>query len=268
MSADSPAFPLSSLPHKVEIPLARAPLIRVLTQVRFPPAFSFDKQEKIEELHNSLKESYPVARCETAPGIITPEQEVLQRPENIWQFCNIKNDASVVIAKNFITFSTSAYSGRKKFFEDFSIILNAFNEHISPIVVERIGVRYMNRLVDEALNKIDSMIRPEILGVTAKGFLKEEKIYQSFSEILYETKYPDTHLFASWGFVPSDTKHRDIEAIDKKSWILNMDMFSNEKKNFVLREILETVEIHAECIHSFFRWVVTDNFIAFYGGEI
>ena len=51
-----------------EVPLTRAPLIRVLTQVRFPVVASVEKQEFIGPFQEAIRKEYGVLRREQSVG--------------------------------------------------------------------------------------------------------------------------------------------------------------------------------------------------------
>jgi uncharacterized protein (TIGR04255 family) len=76
-------------------------------------------------------------------------------------------------------------------------------------------------------------------------------------------------LLARWGLVPagSTVDPNAIEPISERSWLLDIDMFSNEQRAFVPDDILEDARRYAERLYTVFRWAVTDDFLRRYGGE-
>jgi uncharacterized protein (TIGR04255 family) len=58
-----------------------------------------------------------------------------------------------------------------------------------------------------------------------------------------------------------------IEPIAEPSWVLDLDMFSNEQQAFVPVEIVAAARRYCERLYAVFRWAVTDDFLRRYGGE-
>ena len=47
-------------PAPAEVPLPRAPLARVIAQVRFPPNLALDKAEEVSGFQKAIRADYPV----------------------------------------------------------------------------------------------------------------------------------------------------------------------------------------------------------------
>jgi uncharacterized protein (TIGR04255 family) len=61
----------------------------------------------------------------------------------------------------------------------------------------------------------------------------------------------------------------DLTAIDpvaEKSWILDLDAFGGQASAFEPDWIVKQIDQYASRIYTVFRWVVTDQFLAHFGG--
>lgn len=58
-----------------------------------------------------------------------------------------------------------------------------------------------------------------------------------------------------------------IEPAKEKSWVLDIDMFSGAPMRFDVERVVAEARRHAERVYTIFRWAVTDDFLARYGGK-
>jgi len=67
---------------------------------------------------------------------------------------------------------------------------------------------------------------------------------------------------------PGGTTDADaLEPIEEDSWILDLDLFSDEPQAFDAEDLSAAVERFAGRIYALFRWMVTDEFLRFYGRQ-
>ena len=59
-----------------------------------------------------------------------------------------------------------------------------------------------------------------------------------------------------------------IEAINEPSWILDLDMSSTKEQSFNIDSLMQKANSFAARLYTFFRWVVNDEFLRRYGGEV
>ena len=53
-----------------------------------------------------------------------------------------------------------------------------------------------------------------------------------------------------------------------KSWVLDLDMYSNEQMSFDAAELSEVVRSYAGRLYAVFHWMVKDGFLRTFGGAI
>jgi uncharacterized protein (TIGR04255 family) len=249
-----------------EVCLSQAPLVRVLTQIRFPEVLAIEQKEFMAPFQEEIRSIYPVLRQDQTKGMVITETGIMQgKDETAWRFHDLKNEWRVSLTTTFLSLETTKYVSRKDFFDRLNIILRALDTHVRPTVVDRIGIRYVNHIVDDAFTRLHKLIRPEVLGILGT------ELSSSALHTMHETVFSveSTQLLARWGKIPANMTHDPsiILPNPKESWILDLDMFSTSATPFKCDEVINVAGSYAERIYAFFRWVVTDEFLEFYGGK-
>ena len=77
-------------------------------------------------------------------------------------------------------------------------------------------------------------------------------------------------LMARWGQVPAHgtVDPGAVDPIDEPSWLLDLDAYSQGTRVLNVEETVAAATKLAERIYSFFRWVVTNEFLKRYGGDV
>lgn len=258
--------PLTSAAPR-EVPLPRAPLVRVIAQVRFPPVLSIEKRDFVAPYQEAIRSQYPVLRAEQTQGVVVgPQGAAPMPPEVIWRFSDVPADWRVSLAPDFAAIETTAYESRQDFFKRFAVIIQALADHVGPRTIDRIGVRYIDRVTGEALNDIGRLVRPEVLGILMTA--AAERARHALTESVFMLPEGSAQMLARWGLMPAGATidPAALEPSDEPSWILDLDMFRAEPRVFDPEEIVTDAQSYAERIYTFFRWAVTDDFLRFYGG--
>jgi len=254
-------------PLPAEVPLPKAPLVRVIGQVRIPPVLSLEKREFIAPFQEAIRSTYPVLRPEQTQGIVLGPQGVAPGPKQIaWRFSDVDGGWRVSVTPEFVAIETTSYTSRDDFLKRLRFVLDAFAEHVEPAIVQRLGVRYVDRVTGEALADISKLVRQEALGIVATPL--SEHARHSLTETVFALPESKEQLLARWGKLPAGATvdPNAIEPIDEASWVLDIDMFSNEEHPFVPEEIVNTARRFTERLYTVFRWAVTDDFLRRYGG--
>ena len=255
-----------------EVPLANAPLVKVLTQVRFPVIAKIGTSEGIQGFQERLRARYPVTRQESPLALIVgpagPIQSQLQG--TVWRMSEADGPWTVVFAQDFVALETSSYSTRDDLLERWREVLDALSTlDPGPVVYDRLGVRYVDRVVgDEFVEGLSRMVRSEILGPTNIERSDGEVLVASVSQALFRLN--SMQVKAAWGVVPENTVIvPGIEAVPERSWMLDVDAFIEESgQMFSTERVVEETRLGAQRAYAFFRWVVTDEFLRRFGGEV
>lgn len=254
-----------------EIPLARPPLDLALVQIRYPRLSKLANDDQFITLFtNAVADSYPIFDpVQQAVGLLVGPEGIKQTQETskIWRIRSADDNWAVSLADNFLALQAKSYSGRTNFSQNLSALLAPFLEIIAPPYIERLGVRYINRVHDpEILNKLPSMIRAEVLGAFSASLPEGVTINHSISESLYSLE--DRMLQVKSGYLSSGIGHDPIIPVsDHPTWIFDLDAFSNSRTNFTIADINALYKELASIIYRYFRWAVTWDFLESYGGR-
>lgn len=258
-------------PPPTEVPLASPPLVRVIAQVRFPIIASIEKREFIGPFQEAIRKDYPVLRPEQSRSVVVgPEGVTDARATTAWRFLDLSSDWRVTLAPDFLALETSHYTNRSDFLSRFKQILEALKTHIDPRVIDRLGVRYIDRIEEPHLSDLPTLIRPEVSGILATSL--SEYVRHALSENVFVLPSGEGLVTARWGLVPSmgTVDPAAIEPIETPSWLLDLDAFQSfqaSTRTLDVEALTAQAQGFAERIYSIFRWVVTDEFLRRYGGK-
>ena len=262
--------PLSGPPPS-EVPLASAPLVRVIAQVRFPMIASVERREFIAPFQEAIRKEYAVLRQEQSRNVVLGGQGIAEtHSTTIWRFLDTSSSWTVTLAPEFVALQTSRYTSRDDFLDRFRRILEALEAHIDPGVVDRLGVRYIDRVEEEHLADLPQLVRPEVSGILGTPLFEHAR--HSLSESLLDLPDGSGLVKARWGLMPSGgtVDPAALEPVEGRSWLLDLDafkVFENAETELDVDGMLSRARTFAERIYSIFRWTVTDEFLRRYGGR-
>lgn len=256
-----------------EIHLKHAPLISVLAQLRFPAQPGFDQRETLAPFLEALHDRYPVVREETVRGIVfqpfhsvDTAKPIEPKAWAIWRLSDVENSWRVSLARDFLALETStAYISHGDFIGRLQSILEAFPVSLRPPVIDRFGLRYVDRLKGPALLRITELVRSELLGVLST--IDAASVTQAFSESVFDVA-PD-RLFARWGRLPPNASYDPgtLVPIAEPSWVLDLDMSRETTRPFNIESLVNDARIYADRIYTFFRWAIKPEFIKHFNEE-
>ena len=258
-------------PPPPEVPLTDPPLVRVIAQVRFPLIASLEKREFIASFQEAIRESYPVLRPEEERSVVLGSQGVVDtRSHTLWRFHEARGAWGVTLAPDFLALETTRYTSREDFMERLRLVLEALEEHVDPRELDRLGVRYIDRVSGENLSALPQLVRPEVAGIL--GSPLSERAQRAISENVFILPRNAGQITARWGLLASRSTidPAALEAIEEPSWILDTDAFQSFEagsRQLDVASVVEQARGFAERIYSIFRWAVTDEFLRRYGGE-
>jgi len=59
-----------------------------------------------------------------------------------------------------------------------------------------------------------------------------------------------------------------MQPIEDDSWIIDLDLSETKETPFDSEALVDNIRIYAERIYTVFRWMVTDEFLREYGGDL
>jgi uncharacterized protein (TIGR04255 family) len=252
-----------------EIVLPEAPLAKVLAQLRYPRPLDFNEATSLGPVRKSLASRYPVGREAKATAIVITESGVSQQPtpETNWIFEDVSANWKITLASRFVTLETTAYTTRNDFASRFIEIVHVISETLRPPVYDRLGIRYINHLEGEdVVHDLPRLVKPIALAGLA---VPHDGIQIEHS--LCDTIFIDgnAHLQARWGWLPAGASiDPTVSSPNVPYWILDLDSFTGKGGPFELPVLDKNVADLAERAHRFFRWIVTEEFLRRFGGDV
>jgi len=262
-----PPSPFAGPPPK-DIPLVRPPLLRVLTQIRFSPITSIESQGFIAPFQEVMRKDFPEVQVDQSPGLVVGPSGLSLQPQAIWRFATFDKGAVVSLNASFVSLEVTTYMGKDNFLRLLAPVLTAVQDIFKPARVERVGLRYVNRMTGEDLAGLKDYVRPEVLGVLSTD--GDVHIRHSVSETVLDVNGSGMNILARWGLLDAGLTYDPaaMPAISEKSWFLDIDAFSDRAEAFESRALDERLNELADSDYRFFRWVTTDACLKHFGGEI
>jgi len=261
-------------PPPAEIPLPRAPLVRVIAQVRFPTILAIRNPDKTAGFQDAIRKTYPtltedrVHHVVVAPGGEPEVREVL-----IWRFADRERKPTwrVSLGVDFMALETTAYVSRADFLDRFRNVAAGLEKTFAPSAVNRLGLRYIDRIQGEAIDRIDELVRPAALGISGSGDASSGALAGALVHMLTDAQFvaDEGVIRARWGSLPRNATHDPdaLEPIGDPSWILDLDMFAEERREFTGESLCDAAGSFAKRVYAVFRDMVTEEFLKHYGGN-
>lgn len=258
--------PLRTAPPR-EVPLARAPLVRVIAQVRFPLVVAIEQRDFIAPFQESIRGRYPILRQQQIQGVLLGTTGLMpQPPQTAWRFSDDTQCWRISLTPEFLALETVAYASRSDFITRFRGAVSALAAHVNPKLIDRLGVRYVDRVAGDTLKDIAALLNPEVRGILGTPIAVDAT--HSICESMF--LLDGDRMIARWGSLPpgATVDPAAIEPINEPSWILDLDMFSAAPTPFSVEQTVQDAARFAERIYTMFRWAVTDEFLRRFGGDV
>jgi uncharacterized protein (TIGR04255 family) len=250
-------------------------LVKVLAQLKFPVNARIDTTEGVAGFQDLLRDAYPIMRQEQQLAIALPAGagslgvQVGAAAASLWRLSSLDDDWTVVIARDFLAIETSSYTSRDDFLQRFERVLDAMTKAgLSPVVSDRLGIRYIDRIEGEdMISDLPLLVRREVLGVGLVELPERSEIIGSVSQT--HLRIDDVQIRAGWGLLPPNAVMLPgIDGVDAKTWVLDVDVFTERVKPFSVEDVVSEISVAADHAYRFFRWAVTDEFLRRHGGAL
>lgn len=248
-----------------EVRLHQAPLAKVLMQVQYsrtPQLVTDDAEARIAE----ILARYPVRRRQLAvvPNLLINGQTVQlpgpPAPSAVLSFSDPKSAWQVTVTDTAVALVTTEYSTRDDFCARGAEIFSAIEKTGLPPVVDRVGVRYIDRLTGHALSQVPSYVRPE-LSALAGVVNAPLAIHHSITESQIEVDTGERMLVRSGQLPPGIAFDPALPPVPEESWVLDIDVFTAQAGfPFDPAELNSRIRSFAEIAYSFFRFATTEAF--------
>lgn len=248
-----------------EVQLHHAPLAKVLMQIQYsrtPQLVTDEAEDRIAE----VLARYPVRRQQMAiiPSLLVNGQPI-QMPSSpgsgkVLSFSDPKNTWQITVADTAVALETTSYSTRDDFCARGAEIFTAIAKTALPPIVDRIGVRYINRLTGGALDELASYIRPELRALA--GCIDAPlALRHSITESQIEVGSGEQMLVRSGQLPPGAAFDPALPPVPEGSWVLDIDVFTAQPGiPFDPDELSTRLRKSAETAYDFFRFATTKAF--------
>ncbi|MBF4623087.1 TIGR04255 family protein [Clavibacter sp. VKM Ac-2872] len=242
--------------------LSKAPLVRVLAQIRWHQLAGYDVDTVAKALSARLAKEYPlVTRNHEAELTITPEGIQQQAGTPVHRLSSLNEEWIVNLGETFLSLETTAYKSHEDFVARLSVITTALNEVYYIPFWTRFGYRYTNRIDQEFdLDRINEYFNASVLGGLALD--QGGELVHSISESVY--KQGDVFLLVRSARLPKNASiDPSLPAVNTPSWSLDLDAYEeNKSPEFTTESIAAKATELARVGYYHFRAVITDEFVA------
>ena len=249
--------------------MAKAPLERVIAQIQFPVILKIEDKSAVSIFQEAIRRDYPILRelqSQTVQIQMGPNAPfALPSVSRIWQFSDAAGAWKVALARDVLTIDTASYRSRADLIARWGMAINALKESFGPDLVDRIGMRYIDRITGIQFKNFESLLNPKLLGSTVAA-LKSHLKY-SLSEATFEVD--EGEMLLRWGVMPPQMSP-DASAIlplQQESFVLDIDVWSTQQRQFDTKALSLAFQKLAERAYTVFRFAVTDKFLQAYESD-
>ena len=257
-----------------EVHLPRAPLARVIAEIRFPPIHAIRSPDGVNSFRKALRDPYLNQISQTEPEA---EQAPNSREERVWRLADQERASPwrVSLGVEFVALETSSYEDHQHFLDRLHAVVGAVEEIFSPANVQRLGLRYVARMTGDAVERIRDLLQPEVLGIAhageasgngASGLGNSAHHLMTEAQFLVENGH---RILGRWGRLRDNATYDPevLEPLEIPSWVLDLGMFTTEAFPFSSAHASTKAREFADSLYWLFRQMVTDEFLRFYGGN-
>lgn len=255
--------------HCDDVPLTNAPLVRVLSQLRFERMSALGSPEAATEFARALRDAYPYLDSGAEINMVVSGGRVDQQPtaESVWRLRSADKTRTISLGNGSLSLETSSYSGRTSFCAELAKVAGVLRNVTHVPGYTRLGVRYTNQIADDHhLEILPDLVRREILGIYGIP-LGEATLSQSLSQAAFNVGN-GSGLLAHWGELsPGGGFDPTLTPLSQRSWVLDLDAFTQKGEiDSASASVEQEALVLAERAYRFFRWAVTPQFLERYGG--
>lgn len=244
-------------------PKKASPLIRVLSQIRWPVLSGFAPDRVADALAGQeFGKTYPLREsAQEAQFLLTPEGVTQQAGGTLHRFMSDDGAWVVTLAATFVTVETTSYKSHEDFIPRLASVVGQLKGHLPLQRWDRFGYRYTNRFADDDdLRDLTKLFVPAVVGAVGLDF--PDDIVHTVGETVYEGEGASL-LVKSALLPPNASIEPTIPPVPQKTWLLDLDAFATGPSSaFSENEVQQQATLLSGKAHSFFAKVTTDDFRA------
>ena len=244
---------------------ARAPLVEVICQLRFPTILSIGAKEPAE-FQEAIRKDFPqyAARQEQLPPKVVKKGNATalepQKPITNYNFISADGKWKLNLTKDFIALSTLSYPGWEEFARMLDKPLAAFIQLYKPAYFQRVGLRYLNIVSRTTLDLEDvswrELFTPAYLGPMAEADLAEDRVVNCGCDTQFKLDSSCTaKIHAGIGRLKTNIPHAPQDPEVKFIFDMDLSMGGNTACGLAAAA-LETLHGHSSRV---FEGAITDR---------
>lgn len=253
-----------------QVRLAKSPIRLVLCQVAWPELVDFpDDFSEAARIFGRGIERYPVFEEHSQNNVIlTPSGPVRGEEEKFYQWRSADNQWSVVLGRRFLSFYRTSYTSYSDFSARLEKVLIRLQEVLNVSVLERVGLRHVNQVVDPRLfEDLSGYIDEKVLGLSISQFATDLAQIESSQNQIVVTVNEAVMQARSGILPPQQTVDPAIPPHTDKSWVLDIDSNVSHQEPFDIAKTLDAAGDLADINYDFFKFAMKDKFFKTFGGE-
>lgn len=241
--------------------LSRAPLARVLCQVRWPLLSKFDLDLTADELSRAIGDAFPLRDAQQELQFTLGPSGVSQQSiGTIHRFQSADRGWTVSLGSQFLSLETTRYDGHADFIQRLGVAMTALTHAASIPFLIRVGYRYTNRLTGSAdLDRLGAFFVEGVLGGLAQG--DTSQLLRTVTESVYSSEGSDYLLVRSALLEPQMALEPTLPPAEEKSWILDLDSFREDPDGLPVEALPEVATQLSATATGHFWSVIKDDFI-------
>lgn len=174
-----------------------------------------------------------------------------------WQLFTPDNGLAVTVFADKLLVQTPRYARwRDSLLQPLAAVLAAVTAVQGPQLVERVGLRYINRLTDESAESVQTWsgrVRDEFLGPSLHPVFGP-KVTQAQQQI-------ELALEDEAGAIVRHGPFRDLASRNSVSYLLDIDAFDQSARRFAEEEICAVATNLNRTAFSIFQLILTDEYL-------
>jgi uncharacterized protein (TIGR04255 family) len=261
--------PFGDEPYE-EVRLPDAPLVRVLSQLRFERMSVLDAPSTAADFSVALSDAYPYSDSTTELNLLVGGGNVASQstPQIVWRLRSADKTRTVTLTNGAVSLETSAYTGRGDFCKDLFSVVEVLQKIARIPSFSRIGVRYTNQLTGSSLNRLQDLFRAEILGLSPVS-LGNAQLQHAVSQASFGLP-DDSGFLAQWGALPENSGFDPgLPVLPQRSYVLDLDAYRQGGRGDSSPAVIQAEALQlAERAYRFLRWAVTVEFLREFGGDV
>ncbi|MFF3879171.1 TIGR04255 family protein [Streptomyces sp. NPDC001978] len=269
MGARQLSQPFGDEPYE-EVHLPRAPLVRVLSQLRFERMSILDSPSTASEFAVALSNTYPYSDASAELNMLIGGGHVAPQstPQTVWRLRSADKKRTVTLTNGAVSLETTAYTGRGDFCNELLTIVEVLQKIARVPSFNRVGVRYTNQITGDSLHHLGDLFRSEILGLSSAP-LGNAQLQHAVAQASFSVG-DGGGLVAQWGELPENSGFDPgLPMLPIRSYILDLDAYrQSETIGPSSAAIQSEALILAERAYRFLRWAVTLKFLSEFGGDV